>query len=44
MKYLIAVKIEANCDVFEFDTEEERARFIEDCKKNGVEYATSEIE
>jgi len=43
MKYLIAVKIDNNTEIFEFDKKSDRKAFIEDIKKFGdVEFATSE--
>jgi len=42
MRYFVAVKIESNCDVFVFNSAEDRQKFIDDLIKCNVEYATSE--
>lgn len=43
MKYLIAVKIESNCDIFEFETKEQRDSFIQSLIEADVEYAVSDV-
>jgi hypothetical protein len=40
--YLVALKLEKGNQVYEFQTEETREKFIEHVEKMGVDYATAE--
>ncbi len=46
MKYLVAIKVNRDSEIFTFETDKDRQDFIEDIDKDypNLEYATSEID
>ena len=44
MKYLVAVQTDQGNEIFEFNTKEDRARFIEEIEDKVKGWATSEID
>ncbi len=42
MKYLVAIRIGDRQTIVEFKTKKQQQEYVKECKKKGIEYATSE--
>ena len=43
MKYLVAIEVDSDREIFEFNTKEDRAAFIKEIKGKVDDYITSEV-